>query len=67
MPGMTLIVGIIIGVALGLLVVAFAAIGSYDRGYDAALRVRRSPAYTAAPTRRPAPNVIAAATTPIAS
>ncbi len=28
-----LIVGLVIGTALGLVVVAFAAIGSYERGY----------------------------------
>ena len=30
--------GIVIGVALGLLVMGFLAIGSFDRGYDTALR-----------------------------
>ena len=32
--------GLVIGVALGLVVIGFIAIGSYDRGRDAALRRR---------------------------
>ena len=35
-----LLVGLVIGAALGLLVIGFLAIGAYDRGYDAALRER---------------------------
>ena len=31
-------IGIVIGVALGLLIVGFLAIGSFDRGYESALR-----------------------------
>ena len=33
---LTLVAGIVIGVAFGLIVMGFIAIGSYDRGYDAA-------------------------------
>ena len=34
------IVGLAIGVAFGMIVVGFLAIGSFDRGWDAALRRR---------------------------
>jgi len=37
---MELITGIVIGAALSLVVNAFLFIGSYDRGFDAALRRR---------------------------
>jgi len=37
---MELAIGIVIGLAFGLIVMAFIAIGSYDRGYDAATRHR---------------------------
>ena len=35
-----LVVGLMIGVALGMTVIGFIAIGSFDRGWDAALRQR---------------------------
>jgi hypothetical protein len=34
----TFIAGLVIGVAFGMIVVGFLAIGAYDRGYDAAQR-----------------------------
>jgi hypothetical protein len=34
---MALLLGMVIGVALGLLVIGFIAIGAYERGYDAAI------------------------------
>jgi hypothetical protein len=37
---LTLVLGIAIGLSLGLIIVAFIAVGSYDRGWDAALRRR---------------------------
>lgn len=37
---LTLIVGIVIGASLGLIVIGFIAIGSYDRGFEAASRHR---------------------------
>jgi len=40
---MELITGIVIGAALGLVVNAFLVVGSFDRGFDAAVR-RRAPA-----------------------
>jgi hypothetical protein len=33
---MTFIVGLIVGIALGTIVVAFLALSAYERGYDAA-------------------------------
>jgi hypothetical protein len=33
-----LVVGFVIGLTLGLIVIGFIAIGSFDRGWDAALR-----------------------------
>ena len=33
-----IVVGLVIGAALGLIVIGFLSIGAYDRGYDAALR-----------------------------
>ncbi|HYK98853.1 MAG TPA: hypothetical protein VEU77_10730 [Candidatus Acidoferrales bacterium] len=35
---MLMIVGLVIGAALGLIVIGFLSIGAYDRGYDAARR-----------------------------
>ena len=35
-----LVVGLVIGVALGMTVISFIAVGSFDRGWDAALRQR---------------------------
>ena len=37
----TLAIGVIIGVALGVIVMGFIAINSYDNGYDAARRHAR--------------------------
>jgi len=34
----TFALGVVVGVALGLIVVAFLAVGAYDRGHDAAVR-----------------------------
>jgi mannose/fructose/N-acetylgalactosamine-specific phosphotransferase system component IIC len=33
-----IVVGLVIGAALGLIVIGFLSIGSYERGYDAAIR-----------------------------
>jgi hypothetical protein len=35
---MTFLAGLVVGVTLGMIVIAFLAIGSYSRGYDAAQR-----------------------------
>ena len=35
-------IGVVIGTSLGLIVVGFIAVGSFDRGWDAALRSRTS-------------------------
>lgn len=35
--------GLFMGIALGLVVIGFIAVGSYDRGWDAALRRRAAP------------------------
>ena len=33
-----LLIGLVIGAALGLIVIGFLSVGAYDRGYDAAVR-----------------------------
>jgi hypothetical protein len=43
---LTLVLGIAIGLSLGLIIVAFFAVGSYDRGWDAALRRRAVDRFT---------------------
>jgi hypothetical protein len=38
---MAFLLGLVIGVALGLVVIGFLAVGAYERGYDAASVRRR--------------------------
>ncbi len=37
---LSIVIGIVIGLALGLIVMGFLEIGSFDRGYESAMRVR---------------------------
>jgi len=42
---MTFLMGLVIGVALGLVVIGFLAVGAYERGFDAATARRRMRAF----------------------